>query len=726
MKAAFNLLIYVLFAAFILTGCSGTPKDPAAAAAKQLSFGNLDEARTIIDNAASVDSTGAMELYGKALIQQYHGLEYDALYNFLEASPRDGGYFPAIEAFIDMALKKNLLQNGLQMARIYVERRPDSPKGYLYTAAFMARSQMLDSASYYIQLAADKGASMLDVTLAKAELDILTGDETVILQTLSGLSKTNFSTSDHFSRLASIFQIVNMGDSVVYYARKASVLESGNIDYQLMLAQYLFDEHLIYDAKQLVDKVIEDADSCGRAFLLGSYIEREMGQTRMSTAHLNSFVVINPQSPNLQELQGDLMMYFGDLGGAVIQYQMAYTLASNLKYPDEYTIYLYSRMFNGMMEDKDVQSGYVYLKEGIDRFPELEEIDFFKAFIMRFFTDVADSSNILIDDKVSKNWVNSDWLSKAGNYFYLSKKYSKAEEVYLQLLKLPQPKVLYVQRLLDIYKAGKHCKKAGDLLQNMPLQFRGNLILNEKMMAGYTNADKLDEAIAVAEMLYARSNQHKPYIQGLAELYSKTGQTDKAREIYVSNIKSYPNLADNHYMLALFDFENEKMDNVLDQTDKALELDSLYGKALELQGRYYESKNEIEKAMDVYRLAINRRTQSPFAFYSMARYFIDRGDSLLRAEGLARTAQVYFRGDRRGTIILGDAFYVQEKYKLARTQYAMGAKNHPEDAEMWFLLGKANFALKDNKGAKANLKKALELGIKSPQKEEADELLKKL
>ena len=86
----------------------------------------------------------------------------------------------------------------------------------------------------------------------------------------------------------------------------------------------------------------------------------------------------------------------------------------------------------------------------------------------------------------------------------------------------------------------------------------------------------------------------------------------------------------------------------------------------------------------------------------------------------------YLNNDRRGYLLLGNIYYSQGKYKLARLQYYKGVTLFPKDAEFKFLLGRAHFKLDEKAKAREYLQKALKENLAEPERSEARKMLAQL
>ncbi|MEZ5357442.1 MAG: tetratricopeptide repeat protein [Candidatus Zixiibacteriota bacterium] len=705
------IAVFLLIVLLILqTGCSKTPTDQAMDARNVLYHGKVAAAKEILDKAAAADTTGAVERYGRGLMREYNGLGWEAMITYLDGAPLDGGFIPSIEGFMDMALKLNYLGNGLQMSKAMMDKFPDNPRGYLYAGRFFARYFMHDSVTTYFNLAKEKGIDSDELFLAQTEYSFVTGSNETLSNAMDALSKKSYSDGPTCSRIANLYHSIHYGDSAVVYARRACDDDKGNVVYGIQLAQYLFDERRIYEANALVNDLFKRTEKCSRLDLLGAYIATELGDVKRALELTARHIDDNRQSAVAAVQQGDYLAYSNNLGGAIIQYQLAYTLAGNLRAPDDFLTYLYVKLENAQLEYGDVTTAYAYYKEGLDRYPDLKDMDFFKAELVLRFPEVADSAAIIVDDNLSYNWSNGDWMQRAANYYRRSNKYQMSARCHKRLVELPQAKPEHAIYMMDAYDYLGEADSIVALADHFPLRVRRDLKVMARLRDAYLKRGDTAEAIQMAEQLHARTDEYLPDLNILARLYVAEGETEKAERLYSALSEKYPDANQPHCDLAQFQFEHGSPEKALAAIDNILNRDSLYFPAIELQGRMLERQGDLDGALVRYRKVIDLRGTIPYSYDRVARYLIDNPDSLLRAEGLARNAIVFYGNENnQGYITLGDVYMAAKKYKLARTQYIKALRIGPKTAELYFWLGRAQHRAGEKKDAQENLKKALEL-----------------
>jgi len=726
MKRLFIAAVIVTGLLVIALGCSQTPEQKVAKAEHYLSVGQYEKARRLIDGIVAVDTTTPEAIYGKALIDRYHGYDWEAIFKCIDASPLNGGYIPAMGAFLEMAIDHNYTVNARKMVAILIKRQPDNPQWFLQRAKIDMLENKLDDARADIRRADSLGCDSLDILLAEAEAAFRSYNRDTITAALGKLSRTRFKTADQFSRLASLFGYLNMGDSAIYYSRQAVKQDNENLKFRLQLAQNLFDELYLTEAYDLVNDMLANAKEFGPALKLRAYIEWAQHKEVEAEQSFYACMQLQAESPIGGEDHGNIYAFFNNGRMAEAEWQAAYMLAANLAYPDDYLRELYPKMENAFLENKTYDMAFDYFEEGKQLLSDGMEMIFIEAELKSRYSGSPDSAKLMVDNQIQQYWDNEKWLEPAARYFFRTTQFDQAAKLYWRLTEFPYPQEDYYTKLLKIAQKVKDGQSVDKLVQILPYRFERSRRIQENLCKAYQVCGRIQDALKYAEELYHRSPGYMPYIRDLADLYLLTGKGAEAGAVFFRYSTEYPRDPEGFYRLAMFNYERGAIDSLLILANRSLALDTAYVQALELKGLYYREKGSIDSALYYFRRAISLQTPTPLAYYYVADYFFQHGDSLSRAAGLAMAAVRYFENDRRGYLLLGNIYTAQGKYKLARSQYFTGQRLFPEDAECSFLLGKTCALLREKDEARTFLKKALTLGLPEAQKKEAEEILARL
>lgn len=717
---SFSLFVVALL---LIGGCAQKVEDKLASAEKYLKTGKYSEAKEKVDEIVEADSTSPEAIYGVALLEQYRGLDWDALIKYIDASPMRNGYLPAMEAFTRLAIRLDYLPNARKMANLQIRRQPENPVPLFYLTAVDIREGKLDSARIHLHQAAQLTEDSLQVVLYEAEIDFHTYDPQTIQAGLRKIAQARFETANHFIHLAGLFRYLNMGDSAIHYMRQAVERDGDDVGLKLQLAQYLFDELYLAEATEIINEILSHSEAYGPAHVLAAYIEWQRGWGTRAEWHFYSYAELGRQRPIVGDKHGDMYWFFNEFRLAQIEWQAAYTLAANLAYPDDYLRQLLIKLINSFLEDHSVAMIKDYLQEGGFLLAGLPEFDLFRAEAMAQYEDVTDSARILVDDRLTKHWNDRRWLELVGAYYYRFRKYDQASDVYWRLLELPYPRLEFYLQLASIFSLQKDAEGMEKLIAAIPTRFEGNRRLLESLADFYVGIGRPDRALEYAERLYRQSSGYMPFVLTLVDLYTDMGRPGEVRGLLDRFAEQYPDDPESFYRLAKYEYYRGSKESVLENLNHSLALDTGYAFSMEMKGIVFQDAGIVDSAMYYYRQAIERHWPVPDAYLNLSEIYYTRGDSLDKAAGLAMAAINCGENDGPAYMLLGKIYYAQEKYKLARTQFISGNLLHPDDPEFLFRLGKAYIKMDDFTEARKSLRRALELNLASPLKEEAEQLL---
>jgi len=728
MKKALTIGILGIFwvGLVFFAGCGKTPEGKLGSAKNLLAEGKYDQAKSIIDGLVKADSTAPDAIYGQGLLRQYRGLDWDAMLKYMEAAPLQNGYFPAMEAFLNSAIDLDYLANARKMAIILNNRDPENPKWFLRLAEIDMLQDAFDDARHNVDQADSLGADRSDLTLARAELAFRSYDSDSITQAIGRLMQVRLTDPAQYDHLASLYRYMNMLDSAVAVQQRAVDKAPENIGYRLQLAQYLFDQRHLHEAGEIVKKLLAETKGYGPAYMLDSYILWAMGDEANADVEFLTFLNTVTDSPIGLEKNGDLYAYFGKTRAAQMAWQSANTIANNLGYPDDYIAQLYIKMENGFLEDRNLAMAIDYFEEGRKLLSGSPQIYFFEAELKSRFQQTVDSARMMVDRQLQQNWSDQLWLELAGRYSFRLREYDQAVKIYRRLMDLPYPEEIYFLNLLSVYAHHQNWQAADTLAENLPMRFRGSRQIQEKLYDVYISSERWEQALKYAESLYHLSPGYMPYVQNLAQIYTHQNRIDDAHRLFETFVTNYPTDPVGYYRLGHYEFEHDMVDLIPDRFQKALAIDTGYAFAYELKGLYWQRKGDLDSAMHYYHKAISFQMPTGEAYYYLSEYHFKKADSLDYAAGLAMAAARYLTNDRRGYLLLGNIYYAQGKYKLARLQYHKGVTLFPNDSEFKFLLGKTHFKLNEKAKAKEYLQEAMKDNLAEPQRSEAKKMLAQL
>lgn len=697
----------------------GDLDDKLAQAEKLCRAGLITSAQELLKEIPVADSLSPEALYGRGLIRQYQGCDWDGLIDYSLAAPKGDGFLPAIKAFTRLAIDLDYLPSARKMARIYAAKQPKDPAACLALAEIDLRERRFDSARVWVDKAATLTAPAATISTWQAAIDVYAGRIDTGLARLAGNKPTE---PGQFRLRADLFRFLNMADSAIANLREATRLDPVDAGLKTTLGMWLVDYRRLRDAQEIADDLLKNTQRYGPAWILAASIKKAAYRPLEAETLFFKFLEL-ADSPIVWEKHGDFLTDFGDLRTAVTEYQNGYILAVNRQYPDDYLRRLYRKTMNVLAENKDAVTMKEMVVNGAD-LAGVPDYDFYQAEAMRLFPDGIDSARVLVDNRLSKNTQDEVWLKLAGPYFLRGAEFEKAAECFERLLRFDYPEESSVVGLIRTFQAAQKPRRADSLAAGLPFRFQNSRRINEAFVALYRSVGENTQATVFAEKLRRMAPGYLPYDTILVSLYTAQGKTDAARTLLADYVQTYPDDPAGHYVLAEYDLTCGNLDAVEEHITQCLQLDSTFAMAYDLKGRWLRQRGQNDAALPWFRMAVDRNCQSPWSYYFVAEELFNRGDSLSRAANLGMTAVSLFTGERRGLELLGRIYLTQKNYRVAKSQFAQGLRQFPNDPVFQFYLGKTWLLLENPEEGKKLLEGALANGLAAPLQDEARQLLR--
>ncbi len=144
---------------------------------------------------------------------------------------------------------------------------------------------------------------------------------------------------------------------------------------------------------------------------------------------------------------------------------------------------------------------------------------------------------------------------------------------------------------------------------------------------------RLDEALAVLESEGAPGESRSaPYLVTLAGLLESHGDEQRAADAYAALLRAYDDLAVTHYVVAYYQYRQDRLDEAVAEAQRSLELSPEFGFAWGALGQFLEAQGELEQAEEAYRTSLSHLADNSDAFLGLASIALqqDRPEDALR------------------------------------------------------------------------------------------------
>ncbi len=716
---ALILLIGVSF-----TGCATTPTDTDLDPVRRaFVHGDWEKARTLIADTTGGDSSTPRTIYYRGLEHEFAGRYRTALNQYTDVVNRDQSFHQAAFDYIRLALRHDQLEDARQMIDFTLFKYPEMVEPHVFRTRMAIIDGDLDSAAVHMGYAKVAEADPATLALLEAEIDVKSFDPGKSRSAADRLEEINCRTVEQYLYRAELYHFLSQYEKAIDDARSAVHIGRDNILAELELGWQLYHTRRLREALATAESLIERIPEFGPAFQLAAWCHFKLGNEIVAETNFFKIFGTGQHTPGLYEQQADMHAAFDRHDAAAAMYQTAYSMSAIENFPKTYTNSLVQNScMQYLFSGQPTMARTVMQEAGVD---VARDADFYFiwATIASSYPDGADSAKAMITKALSQYIDDKAWMAGAALYFKQQADYDRAWELYDTLLQAYMPQREWYLTMVDMVHQAKDPDKADSLYQVLPWMLKNDYTVLEYYHDISADAGRLDDARKYSQQLFEQAPMFLPYAAQWATYLADDGKIEEARKIYTDLIKNYPDDIRAYYQLGRFELDHGHSSTVRDLSEKIIEIDSTSAIGFELQGLALLEEGKDDSAVAAFQGAIEHKSTSPWPYYYVTMNLIKETPAPLRAEGLAMAAHRYFAGQRPGFMLLGKTFLAREKYRLAMQNFYRGTLLFPEDAEYRFYYGKALHLLGDDAKAREELQKALDLGLGTPHRAEAEKLI---
>ena len=202
------------------------------------------------------------------------------------------------------------------------------------------------------------------------------------------------------------------------------------------------------------------------------------------------------------------------------------------------------------------------------------------------------------------------------------------------------------------------------------------------------------------------------------KIYAAQGKWDNAEGALLKALELDPNSSSTYDLLISTYLAANKLSQAIALLEGLISKSPGNARALMLSALIYEKLNDFAKAREAYEKVLAVKPESPHALNNLAYLFAERLDQPDKAYDLAQKARSLQPADAGIADTLGWILYKKGDYQQARTLLQDSAKQLPNNPEIQFHLGMANYMMGDMDAARAAFGQAAKAANDFPGKEE--------
>ena len=299
-----------------------------------------------------------------------------------------------------------------------------------------------------------------------------------------------------------------------------------------------------------------------------------------------------------------------------------------------------------------------------------------------------------------------------------------AAAVFREQIKLfpgdPQPHLL----LGLILRQQNKIEEARQAFENAQRLAPGNLLAVTQLIDLDIAGGRFDAALQRAQAELERAPQSAHFLEG--KVYAAQGQWDRAEASLLKTLELDPNYLSAYELLISTYVASNKLPQAINQVESLLSKSPDNLRALMVSALLYERINELAKAQAAYEKLLSIKPDSPPILNNLAYLYAERLGELDKAYDLAQRARALQPGDAAIADTLGWILYKRGDYKQALALLQESAKNLPNNPEIQFHLGMANYMMGRTEEAQTAFRQAVATAGDFPGREEAKHQLSRL
>ncbi len=723
-----QLLIGVL--TLLAVGCSQSPQQKIARLYKTgMGYANqfqFEKALSSFKRIGEIDASSPLGYYGTGVVYERQFRVYEALHVYLSIVSSAPSFAPAYRGAWRVFSHLEEYDDAAQAAAEYARLLDSDPEAHLVFAEALIHIGQSSRARRQIDSALSLGADPRIVSLLKGQsyADESTFDsaEAVVQTVISDIHDD----PTQLARAAVYLESFGLVDSCVSLSRSAMEKAEKEFDFAVRHFLCALRHSYFFEARRTIDLLksheVPEVVTTGME-LLYSMARGDQTQSRHADDGFSRLTAMSIDALVYDIMvwgKADELMTAMKNGGAIIQ------LMSRDEYDEDFQKFMRYRLGLLIGTYFDDQSALEWLQSIPARYSNRREIGIRTAYCFYRTGQIAEFEEAM-DQLHRFRGAQPQWLTRMADIYAdrFVRQYNKADDHYRAALKLdPWHRPAFANAVAMYRRLGKP-KDALALFEDYPY-FVGQYpeLALQKALCEVEDG-QVPSGTTLFDETFPKVRGDLLRFQEMAKLLDRLDRPDEKQRLFEALIVVNSDNADALVMGSKHAGDRGDYDQALSLAEQALNMEPGFVDASAHRAYALYGLGRRSEALGIFEDNAATAQFNVANNYRFSRILASEQIDLDRAANLARRAVHDSGHDLEVWMNLCYVYYRSGRFDLSRGEALKASHKYTSEPEPYFRIGMAMY-MEGNEQSRQNLKKAIELGLRGDELEEAESTLQKL
>jgi len=731
MKSTLSLLLAIIIAFALFTGCSKTPEERAAElfddGINYLSESKLDKAEASFEEIGSVDPSTPAGLHGVALVMERRFLLFDALQESMIINDSRPSFAPAWKLTWRILTKLELYEDALPVAVEYTNILEYDPEARYVAIRAQFNMGRAAPARAHLDTAISQGLDPAVANLLKAQACLMDHDyeqgEELFVQAFS----TNDRSPVFYYEAANYLEVAGQIDSAMHLSRQSA--EASGADFELQLAHFdrALNNQYHYEALLTLDRLESEGIADVTLAALRMFYRQSRGELTESRRATASYELLADESIS--------MMYWDLVAHGMIGDDMSVTqdASSILRYVtdnnvlDQFTEFIKYRVAVAVADHGDEHMGWKSLEAIKGIYTNRLDVRL-KSMYLYARTGQNDKFAHLDTLLLTFHSSQPEWLIGIADVMATPDvhEYNRAEQLYTMALTIDEYSLPAFTNMTTMFENLKQYDRVLEMFDKFPFFGEQFPELRTKKATALIRTGRMPEGLEEFRLAIPSLKGNLGQFSSLLTILRLSGESQAAEDLVDFLAELCPDNAEALVLASVEKLLAGDASAASKFTQQALAVHPGFMPAQVAQARVLWTTGDKEQAYAQLETLVKANRNNILVNYSLSSMLATDGQDLDRASSLARIALFNAPGDLEIRDNLCYVYLQAGRFDLALGEahkFQLLFMDHPQP---YLRLGMSHFGREEMSEARVNLEKAIDLGLTEPYLSTAREILAKI